>query len=58
MLCRRLAVIHGMRWQETTMADIFPLLCDVADRQTPEEETATARRLTAMGILQEVTESG
>lgn len=54
MMCRRLAVLHGMRWQDATMADVYPLLCDVADKATPDEEADIARRLTSMGVLQEI----
>ena len=56
MLCRRIAVMHGMRWQDASLADIYPLLVDVANKATPEEETNIARRLTSLGILEEVAE--
>lgn len=48
----------GLRWQDATLADIYPLLCDVAGVASPEHDRAAAKRLVALGVLKEVDGDG
>lgn len=43
-----------MRWQDATIADIYPMLIDVADGRTPEQDRAAAQRLVALGALEQI----
>lgn len=40
-----------MKWQDATFADIYPMLVDVAEQKSVEEDMNDAKRLLALGAI-------